>query len=146
MNIIGSDKPKFFECAAIMRKYLPFIEFRSDCQIIYDDNRYYGLITNNGGALVYDHVILDKTVCNPEFIFKVIETLFSRGYIVNSFIDTDNTPAQRFVKGVGFINTGTLRQLPKTLAIWSMTIDEWQNNRIRRHFIKTTDKQTRLEI
>lgn len=141
MNIIGSNKPKFFECAAIMRKYLPFIEFMSDCQIIYDDNRYYGLVTVNGDTVNYDHVILDKTVCNPEFIFTVIETLFRRGNVVNAFIEIDNTQAQRFVRGVGFINTGTLRQHPKPLAIWSMTADEWQNNRIRRHFL---EKQTLL--
>ena len=142
MIITGSDKPKFFECAAIMRKYLPHIEFMPDCLIIYDDSRYYGLITKNGRTVNYDHIILDKTVCNPEFISTVISTLFSFGDIVNSYIETDNAKAQRFVKGVGFINTGTIRQDPKDLAIWSMTAEEWKNNRILRHFLeKQTPKQ-----
>ena len=146
MNIVGSDSPKFFECAAIMRKYLPYIDFMPHCKIIYADNRYYGLITVDGDTVMYDHIILDKMVANPEVIFTVLTTLFSMGNIVNTFIDTDNAQAQRFVSGIGFINTGILRQKPKALAIWSMTADEWQNNRILRHFIKTTDKQTRLEI
>lgn len=139
MILIGSDSPKFFECGAIIRKYLPFVEIAPGCQIICDDNRYYGLITVNNGTVIYDHIILDKTVCNPEFIFVVLTTLFSMGNIINTFIDPENTQAQRFVKGIGFINTGILRQIPKTLAIWSMTINEWQNNRIRRHYI---EKQT----
>ena len=139
MIITGSDKPKFFECAAVMRKYLPHIEFMPDCMIINDSDRYYGLVTVHGRTVNYDHVILDKTVCNPEFIVTVISTLFSFGNIVNTYIETDNTKAQRFVEGVGFIKTGILRQDPKELAIWSMTLDEWENNRIRRHFI---EKQT----
>lgn len=142
MKIVGSDKPEFFECAAIMRKYLPHINFMPHCKIIYDDNRYYGLITYDSDTVMYDHIILDKTVCNPEFIFMVITTLFQFGVIINSFIEIDNTKAQRFVKGVGFINTGTIRQSPKPLAIWSMTLVEWENNRIRRHFLeKQTQKQ-----
>ena len=137
--MISSDKPKFFECAAIMRSYLPHIEFLPGCKIICDDNRYYGLITVSDGTVMYDHVIIDKTVCNPEFIFIVLSTLFSMGHILNTFIEVDNDKSQRFVKGLGFINTGTLRQDPKTLTIWSMTADEWKNNRIARHFI---EKQT----
>ena len=139
MKIVGSDTPKFFECAAIMRKYLAHIDFMPHCKIIYDDNRYYGLVTVNGDTVMYDHIIVDKMVANPEIIFMVLTTLFSMGSIVNTFIEIDNVDAQRFVKGIGFTNTGNLRQQPKTLAIWSMTIDEWQNNRIRRHFI---EKQT----
>ena len=136
MIIIGSDKPQFFECAAVMRKYLPHIEFMPACKIIYDEGRYYGLITVSGETVMYDHVILDKTVCNPEFIFMVLTTLFSMGVIVNAFIETDNAPSQRFVKGIGFVNTGFLPQVPKTLAIWSMSVDGWKNNPLRRHFIE----------
>lgn len=142
MKIVGTENPAFFECAAIMRKYLPHIDFMPRCKIIYDDNRYYGLITSDGDTVMYDHIILDKTVCNPEFIFTVLTTLFSFGVIINSFIEIDNTKAQRFVKGVGFTNTGIIRQSPKPLAIWSMTLVEWENNRIRRHFLeKQSQKQ-----
>lgn len=138
MRIIDSSKPEFYVCASVIRKYLEHVVIAPDCKIIYDENRYYGLITVSGGTVMYDHIILDKMVCNPEFIWVVLTTLFSMGGIINTFIDVDNTQAQRFVKGVGFINTGILRQFPKPLAIWSMTVGEWENNRIRRHF---TQKQ-----
>lgn len=141
MQIVGSESPLFFKAAAVMREHLPNIEFMPDCKIMFDDGRYYGLITKNGSTVLYDHVILDKFVCNPEIIFMVMTTLFSFGNIVNTFIDINNEPAQRFVRGVGFINTGALRQEPKTLAIWSMTINEWQTNTIRQHFIEQ-QKQT----
>ncbi|MBQ1996897.1 MAG: GNAT family N-acetyltransferase [Alphaproteobacteria bacterium] len=141
MILVGSDAPAFFQAASIMRKYLPHIVFDPQCQIIYEDDRYYGLITVHGDTINYDHVILDKFVCNPEIIFIVMSTLFSMGSIVNTYIEEDNAQAQRFVKGVGFINTGTLRQTPKSLAIWSMTKDEWKNNRIKLHFEKQTLNQ-----
>lgn len=141
MIIVGSDSPSFFTAAAVMRKYLPHIEFLPHCQIIYDENRYYGLITKNGNTVNYDHVILDKMVCNPEIIFIVLTTLFSFGTVVNTFIEKDNVDAQRFVGGIGFINTGILRQEPKPLAIWSMTIQEWQENKIRKHYIKQAEQQ-----
>ncbi len=140
MQIVGSESPLFFTAAAEMRKHLPNIEFLPSCKIVFDEGRYYGLITKNGGAVIYDHVILDKMVCNPEIIFMIITTLFSFGNIVNTFIDKDNVNAQRFVCGIGFTNTGVLRQEPKPLAIWSMTVQEWQENNIRKHFIKQTQK------
>lgn len=136
MQIVGSDSPLFFKAAAVMRKYLPHIEFLPSCHIVFDENRYYGLITVNGGTVIYDHVILDRFVCNPEIIFIIITTLFSYGNIVNTFIDVDNKDAQRFVSGIGFTNTGILRQEPKPLAIWSMTVQEWLENKIRKHYIK----------
>lgn len=140
MIIVGSDSPAFFKGAAIMRKYLPHVEFLPHCQMVIDDGRYYGLITPNGGTVNYDHVILDRTICNPEIIFIVMSTLFNFGPIVNAFIDIDNKAAWKFVQGIGFTNTGILRQNPKPLSIWSMTIDEWQENNIRKHFIKQTQK------
>lgn len=136
MQIVGSESPLFFTAAAVMRKYLPHIEFLPECKIIFDEGRYYGLITTNGRTVNYDHVILDKFVANPEIVFIIISTLFRFGDIVNTFIDVDNKVAQRFVRGVGFINTGTLRQDPKPLAIWSMTVEEWQENNIRKHYIE----------
>lgn len=140
MILVGSDSPLFFTGAAVMRKYLPHIEFMPHCKMIIDENRYYGLITKDGQTVMYDHVILDKMVCNPEFIFTVITALFSFGNVVNTFIDIDNKPAWKFVQGIGFTNTGILRQEPKPLSIWSMTIDEWQENKIRKHFIQQTQK------
>lgn len=136
MQIVGSDSPLFFTAASVMRKYLPNIEFLPHCKIIVEENRYYGLVTPNHGTVMYDHVILDKMVCNPEIIFIVLTTLFSFGGIVNTFIDINNEPAQKFVRGIGFTNTGILRQKPQPLSIWSMTIEEWQENKIRKHYIK----------
>ena len=141
MQIVGSESPLFFTAAAVMRKHLPHIEFLPECKIVFDEGRYYGLITPNGRTVNYDHVILDKWVANPEIIFLIITTLFSFGDIVNTFIEVDNKIAQRFVCGVGFINTGTLRQEPKPLAIWSMTASEWQENNIRKHYIKQTQQK-----
>ena len=141
MQIVGSDSPLFFKAAAVMREYLPGIDFMPRCKIMFDEGRYYGLITPYGDTVNYDHVILDRFVCNPEIIFLVISTLFTFGDIVNTFIDEDNAQAQRFVRGVGFTNTGTLRQKPKPLAIWSMTIDEWLENKIRKHFTEKKGMQ-----
>lgn len=140
MIIVGSESPLFYTAAAVMREYLPCIEFLPSCKIIFDDGRYYGLITANGGTVNYDHVILDKTVCNPEIIFMIMTTLFGFGVVVNTFIDVDNTKAQRFVQGIGFKHTGTLRGQPVDLAIWSMTRQEWAANTIRLHYIKQTQK------
>lgn len=141
MITVGSESPLFFTAAAVMRKYLPNIEFLPHCKIIFEDNRYYGLITPNGSTVMYDHVILDKMVCNPEIIFIVLTTLFGFGTIVNTFIEKDNVDAQRFVGGIGFTNTGILQQEPKPLAIWSMTIEEWQENKIRKHYIKQAEQK-----
>lgn len=140
MQIVGTDSPMFFKAAAIMRKYLPHITFMPACKIIYDENRYYGLVTVSGTTVNYDHVILDKTICNPEMVFIVLTTLFGFGNIVNAFITPDNISAWRFVQGIGFTNTGILRQEPQSLAIWSMTVNEWAANTLRQHFIKQTQK------
>lgn len=140
MILVGSDAPAFFTGAAVMRKYLPHVEFLPHCKMIIDDNRYYGLITPNGGTINYDHVILDKTVCNPEFIFIVLTTLFEMGSVVNTFIDVNNKPAWKFVRGIGFTNTGILREQPMDLAIWSMNRQEWATNTLRQHYIKQTQK------
>lgn len=142
MQIVGSDSPLFYTAASVMRKYLPNIEFMPSCKIMFDDGRYYGLITKNGDNVMYDHVILDRFVCNPEIIFIVITTLFNYGSVVNTFIDVDNKQAQRFVQGVGFKHTGILRGQPKDLAIWSMTAAEWATNKIRLHYIKQKPENT----
>lgn len=137
MRIIGSDKPDFYRAAAVIREYLPDVLIMPECKIIVDDNRYYGLVTPNGGTVIYDHVIRDRTVCNPEFIFTVISSLFTFAPIINAFVEQDNVASKRVLEGVGFIKTGILRQ-EQSVDIYSMTAQEWQNNRIMRHFTKTT--------
>lgn len=139
LRLLGSDKPAFYRAAAVVRKYLPNVIIAPTCKIIESPGRYYGLITPDGCTVIYDHIIMDRMVCNPEFIFNVLTTLFTFGEIVNAFVETDNVESKRFLTGIGFINTGFLRQ-DQILEIFSMTAHEWQNNRIRRHFIEKQPK------
>ena len=88
----------------------------------------------------YTHVIIDKMCCNPEFIFMVLTYIFSVANICNCFIAQDNGASMRFTSHLGFIHTGVLRQFPKPLVIYSMTVNEWMNNRIRQHVIKRYKK------
>ena len=136
MQIVGSDKPEFYEKAAIIKRYLPLVVPSPDCQIIYDEGRYYGIVTPDGDNLCYDHVCLDPFFMIPQNIFMVLTTVFSMGSVVNAFVAPSNERSKRFLKGVGFINTGTLRQADGNWEIYSMTSAEWQNNRIRRHFLQ----------
>ena len=140
MQIIGSDKPAFYNAAAVVRRYLPLVQIADDCQIIYEKNRYYGIVNIDGENINYDHVCLDPWYMTPQHIFMVLTTLFSMGTVINAFVDPDNVRSKRFLNGVGFINTGILRQADGNWEIYSMTVQEWQNNRIRRHFLQ--QKQT----
>ena len=141
MQIIGSDKPAFYNAAAVVRKYLPLVQITEDCQIIYEKNRYYGVVNTDGENLNYDHVCLDPWYMTPQHIFMVLTTLFGMGTVINAFVDPDNMRSKRFLMGVGFINTGILRQADGNWEIYSMTVKEWQNNRIRRHFLQQKQAQ-----
>ncbi len=136
MRIVGSDKPEFFIAAAKIREYLPHVIMGPDCKIIYDSDRYYGIITPDGGNIIYDHVVLDPMFVNPQNVFMVLTTIFSFGTILNTFVEKGNGRAMRLLSGLGFINTGTLRQVDGDLEIYSMRADEWINNRIRQHFME----------
>ena len=146
MRVIESDLPYFYECAAVIKKHLPYCEITKKHKIIVEDNRYYGLLKIQGKNAVYDHIILDKTVCNPEFIFKVLTFIFSEADICNVFVVWDNIPSQKFTNGLGFTQTGILRQIPDALFMYSMTIQEWQKNKIRRHFCNSrTNSKTNIQ-
>lgn len=136
MKVIESSAPEFYTAAAIIKQYLPRVEITPRHQIICDEGRYYGLLYVVDNVATYDHVVVDKMCCNPEFIFIVLTYIFSVADICNVFIKKTNGPSIYFASGLGFINTGELRQTPETLMIYSMTRAEWMNNRIRRHFIK----------
>ena len=140
MKIIESDKPEFYSAAAIIKENLPHAEITPNHKIICDDGRYYGLLYVIDGVATYDHVIIDKMCCNPEFIFMVLTYIFSVANICNCFIAQDNGASMRFTSHLGFIHTGVLRQFPKPLVIYSMTVNEWMNNRIRQHVIKRYKK------
>lgn len=142
LRLLDSSKPAFYRAAGVIREYLPDVIIAPTCKIIESPGRYYGLITPDGCTVIYDHVIIDKFVCNPEFIFKVLTTVFQFGDIMNTFVERDNTASRRFLDGLGFVHTGFLRQ-DTILEIYSMTAQEWENNRVRRHFIeKQTQKET----
>ena len=142
MQIVGTDSPAFYRAASVIREYLPLVVFEANAKIIYDEDNYYAVINNDGcGNLTYDHVCLNPVWMTPTHIFMALTTAFSLGSIINAFVSPENTRSARFLKGVGFIKTGTLRQVCGDWDIYSMTADEWQNNRIRRHFIDI-QKQT----
>lgn len=142
MQIVGTDSPAFYRAAAVIREHLPLTAFEPGAKVIYDDNNYYAVINTDGdGNLTYDHVCLNPMWMSPTHIFMALTTVFSLGSIINAFVAPENTRSARFLNGVGFKKTGTLRQVCGDWDIYSMTADEWQNNRIRRHFINT-QKQT----
>jgi hypothetical protein len=131
-----SDRVEFYEKAAIIQKHLPEVIITNEHKIICDDGRYYGMLAVNDEVGIYDHVILNSTVSNPEFIFKVFSYIFSQCVICNSFIDTKNMRARRYVQGLGFDFMGYLPYKDKTCAIYSMSIQKWLDNPIRNHYLK----------
>lgn len=136
MQIVGSDNPEFYKAAAVIREHLPLVAFDDGCKIMFDAGRYYAAINTDGcGNLTYDHVCLDATWMTPTHVFMSLTTAFNLGSIINAFVAPSNARSKRFLKGVGFTNTGTLRQVNGCWEIWSMTAQEWQENRIRKHFI-----------
>lgn len=142
MQIVSSDSAEFYRCAAVIREYLPLAAFGDGARIIFDKNNYYAVINNDGnGNLTYDHVCLNPVWMTPTHIFMALTTAFTLGNVINAFVAPSNTRSKKFLSGVGFINTGTLRQANGDWEIYSMTASEWENNRIRRHFINM-QKQT----
>lgn len=131
-----SDRVEFYEKAAIVQKHLPEVVITNNHDIICDDGRYYGLIAINDEVAIYDHVILDSTVSNPEFIFKVFSYIFSRAIICNCFINIENKRAMKYTKGLGFELCGYLPYKDKVCAIYTMSIQKWLDNRIRNHYLK----------
>lgn len=131
-----SDRVEFYEKAAIIQKHLPEVIITNEHKIICDDGRYYGMLAVNDEVGIYDHVILDSTVSNPEFIFKVFSYIFSQCVICNSFIDTKNMRARRYVQGLGFDFMGYLPYKDKICAIYSMSIQKWLDNPLRNHYLK----------
>lgn len=127
---------EFYEKAAIIKKHLPAVVITNEHKIIYEEGRYYGLLLVDNGVGIYDHVILDSSVSNPEFIFKVLTYIFSHCEICNSFINTKNMRARRYTQGLGFDFMGYLPYVDKTCAIYSMSIQKWLDNPIRKHYLK----------
>jgi len=142
MQIVGNDNPVFYTAAAVIREHLPLVVFGDGCKIMFDAGRYYAALNTDGnGNITYDHVCLDATWMTPTHVFMALTTAFSLGSVINAFVAPSNARSKRFLKGVGFVNTGTLRQANGNWEIYSMTLQEWENNRIRRHFINM-QKQT----
>lgn len=127
---------EFYEKAAIIKKHLPAVVITNEHKIIYDEGRYYGLLLVNNGVGIYDHVIIDKSMNNPEFITKVLDFVFSNCSICNVFINTKNNASRRYVEGIGFGFMGYLPYVDRVCAIYSMSIQNWLDNRIRKHYLK----------
>ena len=132
-----TDKVEFYEKAAIIKKHLPDVIITNEHTILCDDGRYYGLLAVNDEVGIYDHVILDSTVSNPQFIFTVFNYIFSRCVICNCFINTENKRARRYTTGLGFDFMGYLPYKDKTCCIFSMSIQKWLDNSIRNHYLKS---------
>lgn len=131
------DKVEFYEKASIIKKHLPAVVITNEHTILCDDDRYYGLLAVDDEVGIYDHVILDSTVSNPEFIFKVFSYIFSRCVRCNCFIDAKNMRARRYTQGLGFDFMGYLPYKDKVCCIYSMSIQNWLDNKIRLHYIKS---------
>lgn len=127
---------EFYENAAIIKKHLPAVVITNEHKIIYDEGRYYGLLLVDNGVGIYDHVIIDKTMNNPEFITNVLNFVFSNCVVCNCFIDVKNTASCRYTQGVGFEFMGYLPYADKTCAIYSMSIQKWLDNPIRKHYLE----------
>lgn len=127
---------EFYENAAIIKKHLPAVVITNEHKIIYDEGRYYGLLLVDNGVGIYDHVILDKTMNNPEFITNVLNFVFSNCVVCNCFIDVKNKASCRYTQGVGFDFMGYLPYADKTCAIYSMSIQKWLDNPIRKHYLE----------
>lgn len=132
-----TDRVEFYERAAIIKKHLPDVIITNEHTILCDDGRYYGLLAVNDEVGVYDHVIIDKTMNNPEFITKVLEYVFSQCVVCNCFIDTKNLASRRYVQGIGFDFMGYLPYKDRVCCIYSMSIQKWLDNRIRNHYLKS---------
>lgn len=127
---------EFYENAAIIKKHLPAVVITNEHKIIYDEGRYYGLLLVDNGVGIYDHVIIDKTMNNPEFITNVLNFVFSNCVVCNCFIDVKNTASCRYTQGIGFDFMGYLPYVDKTCAIYSMSIQKWLDNPIRKHYLE----------
>lgn len=127
---------EFYENAAIIKKHLPAVVITNEHKIIYDEGRYYGLLLVDNGVGIYDHVIIDKTMNNPEFITNVLNFVFSNCVVCNCFIDVKNKASCRYTQGVGFEFMGYLPYADKTCAIYSMSIQKWLDNPIRKHYLE----------
>lgn len=131
-----TNKVEFYEKAAIIKKHLPDVVITNEHTIICDDGRYYGLLLVDNGVGIYDHVIIDKTMNNPEFITNVLNFVFSNCVVCNCFIDVKNKASCRYTQGVGFDFMGYLPYADKTCAIYSMSIQKWLDNPIRKHYLE----------
>lgn len=117
------------EEAQVIEKTLPHLIISTNKQILTDHKRYWALLEINDSTAIMDHIIKDRTCCNPEFISQVLNYVFQKASICNVFIEVENIPSVRFTEGLGFVFTGILRQDPSYLYIYSMTADEYYTSK-----------------
>lgn len=124
-DVLSYGMKGYDEEAQVIEKSLPHLIISTDKLILTDHKRYWGLLEVNGKTAIFDHVIKDRTACNPEFIAQVLNYIFQKASICNVFIEVENAPSVRFTEGLGFVFTGILRQEPSYLYIYSMTDEEY---------------------
>ena len=117
------------EEAQVIEKTLPHLIISTNKQILTDHKRYWALLEINDGTAIMDHIIKDRTCCNPEFISQVLNYVFQKSTICNVFIKIDNIPSVKFTEGLGFVFTGIIRQKPDYAFIYSMTAEEFYTSK-----------------
>lgn len=115
--------------AQIIKQNLPQVICAPSKLILTDHKRYWGLLEIQGENAIFDHVVKERTCCNPEFIAQVLNYIFQKSSICNVFIKVDNIPSIKFTEGLGFVFTGILRQKPDYLYVYSMTAEEFYTSK-----------------
>ena len=129
-DVLTYGDKRFDENGKIIKENLPSLQITPYKQILTDHKRYWGLLeVRDDGTAIFDHIIKDRTCCNPEFISQVLNYIFHKASICNVFIKIDNKQSMRFTEGLGFLFTGILRQNPYYLSIYSMTADEFYTSK-----------------
>lgn len=128
-DVLNFGDIRFGENAKIIKKEMPTLQITPNKTILTDYKRYWALLEIDNGTAIFDHVIKDRTCCNPEFISHILDYVFQRASICNTFIEINNKASIKFTGGLGFLFTGILRQNPIYLAIYSMTSDEFYTSK-----------------
>lgn len=119
----------FDEGGKFIKSILPSLKITPEKQILTDHKRYWALLEVRGENAIFDHIVKDRTCCNPEFIAQVLNYVFQKSTICNVFIKIDNIPSVKFTEGLGFVFTGILRQKPDYTFIYSMTAEEFYTSK-----------------
>lgn len=128
-HVLSYGMKGYDEEVKIIKKFLPHLVITPEKQILTDYKRYHGILEIDNQTATFDHIIEDRTCCNPEFISQILNYIFCKANICNVFIRITNKSSIKFTEGLGFLRTGILRQDPMYLYIYSMTADEFYGSK-----------------